>query len=169
MKFHTEEISEEDKAKIDWNKCKDRRSAPLPDLWRWTINEERDSFFLCLRHSMPEIPFSTFLFNWKGFVIIFRAIVNFKEIGVNNKRGVPISDSYWEILKIVFPKELLEQKATVLADLEAAIKCGGHLSNPGDLDNNTFITYHPEFKLTLIDQPPENRTGLKATATLVAA
>jgi len=161
MKFYTEEISEEDKAKIDWNKCKDRRSLPLIDLWRWTVNEERDSFFLPLRHSMPEIPFSTFLFNWKGFVIIFRAIVSFKDTDLLKENGYPVCDEYWEILIIFFPRELLEQKATVLADLEAAIKCGGHLSNRDDLRSNTFIVYHPEFKLALIDQPPENRTGLK--------
>ncbi len=162
MKFYTEEIPDEDRAKIDWNKFKESRVAPRAR-W-WTINAERDSFFLCLRHSMPEIPFSTFLFDWKGFVLIMEAIVDFKRTNILRENGIHECDDYWKILRIFFPKELLEQKATVLADLEAAIKCGGDISNRIDTHSKTFITYSPEFKLALVDQPPENRTGLKISS-----
>jgi len=167
MQFYNERIPAEDYEKIDWSKCKYSIAARIPEPHWWTINAERDSFFLCLRSSMPEIPFDTFLFNWKGFVLIVEAIVDFKRTNILMENGIHKCDAYWEILRIFFPRELLEQKSIVLADMEAAIDAGGHNCNNREGLDKIYISYSGEFKLALIDQPLENRTGLKIPTTSI--
>jgi hypothetical protein len=120
MTFVNEEISGEDKAKYDWSKFKAWDfSRPLRP-WKWTIDREKDVFFVGLEGQGPdgERP-ETYALYWKGNVIRIEAYCTGEG---KISAGV---DLFWEIQKIYLPPEIQIYHEEIINDLKNAIDMYG--------------------------------------------
>lgn len=115
MPFVNERISSEDKAKIDWDKFRRRESLPsqIKPRW-WTIDRDRDVFFLIIDPGHPEYPGAVYGFSWKGtFIRVLSAYNDLHAI-----------QGQW-CIKPQIPLHLESQKKEIKEVLKEAIRAYG--------------------------------------------
>jgi hypothetical protein len=122
MAFINELISDEDKKKIDWTKFKAWPFTPSITPWKWTIDRERDVFFIPLGGRGPdgERP-DVYGLWWKGILLRIEA----RLIGTGS--GKFWDSLYWDITKIDIPDDLCSQRKEILDTLREALCAHGSL------------------------------------------
>jgi hypothetical protein len=122
MPFINELIPEADKARIDWSKFKAWSFSKPLHPWKWTIDRERDIFFVELEGQGPdsERP-ETYAMSWHSHVIRVEAEVS----GSGGEKFWAHIE--WNILKIEIPEEIQLARNEILLDLEHAIDAHGRL------------------------------------------
>jgi hypothetical protein len=114
MTFVNELISEEDKAKYDWSKFKAWDfSWPLRP-WKWTIDREKDVFFVGLEgqgreSERPEVEITGHL------------------------NGKFWDEIYWKILRMSIPVEIEMNRDEIILDLREAIDAYGRFHDRSDI------------------------------------
>ncbi|HZR35302.1 MAG TPA: hypothetical protein VFA75_07985 [Nevskia sp.] len=126
MPFINEKIGEADKARIDWTKFKTIPNDSDPGMrdpdW-WTIDRERDVFFICIHPGGPDgggVP--TYALSWKGALIRIYA----KGIWEIENLGD------WEIAGLQIPPDLLQSQSSEILQVlkEALIVHGFNYDGP---------------------------------------
>jgi hypothetical protein len=128
MTFVNELISEEDKAKYDWSKFKAWDfSWPLRP-WKWTIDREKDVFFVGLEGQgrESERP-ETYALYWKGFVIRLEVEIT------GHLNGKFWDEIYWKILRMSIPVEIEMNRDEIILDLREAIDAYGRFHDRSDI------------------------------------
>jgi hypothetical protein len=119
MPFINEKISVEDKARVDWRLFKiwpnDQFYFDTPDMW--TIDREKNAFFIRLSIGRPDGPPPVYALFWNG--VFIRVVVmgswETKAKGLGN----------WEIRAIDIPEELLRHRTEIIELLKGAIEAHG--------------------------------------------
>lgn len=130
MPFVNELVSDADKARIDWSKFKAWPFSKPLNPWKWTIDRDKDVFFVWLEGRGPdsERP-ETYALSWKGHVIRIEA-------EVSGSGGEKFWEHLaWNILKIDLPGETQIALDEALADLELAIDAHGRLYDRSHLQS----------------------------------
>lgn len=124
MAFVNELISEEDKQKIDWSKFKTWSYSKPHRPWKWTIDRERNTFFIPLdqpgyddTNTRPEI----FALYWKNEIIRVEARVS----------GTGVEKSWdtltWTVDRIIVPENLQSEQDEIIHILKEALSVYGWL------------------------------------------
>lgn len=125
MAFVNEEISEEDKLKLNpANTFEAKLAGHLVRLSKWTVDHDRQSFLIFLRGARPDegMP-ELYAFGWKGTVIVFSAYVS--EPG-NFKEGIDLS---WDVFRVEIPSEFESQRSEILRAIQEALDAHGRYCN----------------------------------------
>ncbi|MDR3416013.1 MAG: hypothetical protein P4L83_07495 [Nevskia sp.] len=126
MPFVNEKIREEDKARIDWREFsywdgdKQGLSRDPPSLW--TIDHDRDVFFVNISLGRPDNESPTYGLSWKG---AFIRVVAKGDWESSNRKGQ--GHGYWEITDVEIPSNLEPRRAEILEVLKEAISVYGFL------------------------------------------
>ncbi|MCB5187248.1 hypothetical protein LG200_04410 [Methylobacillus caricis] len=122
MAFVNELINEEDKKRIDWSKFKAWAFSQPHKPMRWTIDRDRNFFFVFLdgpgrEHERPEI-----------YVLYFEGNIIRVEAEVSSK-GNPLtgSDVLWNIFNVNIPVHIEKKRDEILTVLQEAIYAHGAL------------------------------------------
>jgi hypothetical protein len=122
MAFVNELISEEDKKRIDWSKFKAWPFTLPISPWKWTIDRERDFFFVPLGGNGPdgERP-EVYALCWNGQIVRLEA-------KVTGSGGGKFWDTiYWSVSKVDIPDDLQPNQDEILHALKDAICAHGRL------------------------------------------
>lgn len=122
MAFMNELIPEIDKFFVDWSKFKANPFSDAHRPWKWTVDRERNVFFVALDRADYEdiVPRpDVYALCWKGEVIRIEA--KFTSNGMSTA-GV---EMHWTISDISIPGHLESQRQEVLGLLRDAIDAHG--------------------------------------------
>lgn len=125
MAFTNELISDADKHRIDWTTFRAWAASPPHGPWKWTIDRERDVFFVRLEGPGPdaERP-ETYALCWRGNLIRVEADVTARG---EFKTGV---DATWNVRKLDTPPELAASREEIVQLLREAIQAFGLIYEP---------------------------------------
>ena len=137
MAFVNELISEEDKQKIDWSKFIAWPFSKPHRPWKWTIDRERDVFFIPLEqpgyddtNTSPDV----FALYWKKEIIKVEASVT------GSGEGKFWNTLIWKVSNIDVPDHLKIEQNDILNTLKEAFCAHGRL-----FDNAHVKTVYVEF------------------------
>lgn len=121
MAFVNERIPDEEKEQFkDLSRWKNPVTGRQIEIYKWTIDRERDVFFIPLggyggRPGMPDY----FVLSWHGAVI---EIDGCGEASGNAEKGVVV---FWNIANVVIPRSLESKSTEVIELVKEAMEASG--------------------------------------------